>query len=182
MKEQQVVFVTIGGLCANVRPRVFVVQTTYPDGRTHQLRHRSERDVGGVGFAERGKHVHPSALRKAHDLMDQPSLTDTGRSREIHHTAATAQRTVKQSRDGAEFQVPSHQSRRRGSASSPCNAMLSRRRAGTGFVRTLDLHPLRLAESGHSADTGRGSLSITSPGEATDSIRCAIPTCSPTAV
>ena len=54
---------------------------------------------------------------------------------------------------------------------------------GHRHVDTLDVNQLRFAKS-RSASTSRAvdSLSITPPGGATDSIRCAMPTCSPTAV
>ncbi len=52
-----------------------------------------------------------------------------------------------------------------------------------GLIGTLDLNQLRFTEAA-APSTSRAvdALSITPPGGATDSIRCAIPTCSPIAV
>ena len=52
---------------------------------------------------------------------------------------------------------------------------------GDRSVGTLDANHLRLAQS-RCVPTSRAvdALSITPPGGATDSIRCAMPTCSPT--
>ena len=54
---------------------------------------------------------------------------------------------------------------------------------GDRFVGTFDVDHLGLTEH-RRASTSRAvdALSITPPGGATDSIRCAMPTCSPTAV
>ena len=52
------------------------------------------------------------------------------------------------------------------------------------LIGTLDLNQLRLSRELAAPSTSRAvdALSITPPGGATDSIRCAIPTCSPMAV
>ena len=61
--------------------------------------------------------------------------------------------------------------------------MPSSRWASDRLIGALDLNHLRLAED-RRVSTSRAvdALSITPPAGATDSIRCAIPTCSPTAV
>ena len=63
---------------------------------------------------------------------------------------------------------------------SRSEATPSRRRARHGRVGTLDRHPLRFAEkAARPTSCAVESLNMTPPGGAADSMRCAIPTCSP---
>ena len=129
-----------------------------------------------------GDDLDAAACGHRRDFTDKTALADPRRTHQSDHCAVALDRAVEQAVDG------SHLPRRPTSAGRfadrpmlfPMRQQPARRHR---FVGTLDLHQLRLAETA-ALSTNRAveALSITPPGGAADSIRCAMPTCSPMAV
>jgi hypothetical protein len=92
-------------------------------------------------------------------------------------------RTVQQPVDGGHLPPPTHQIRLGTLDSAMPFAEAQQTVGGHRLVGTLNLNQLGIAQAA-APSTSRAvdALSITPPGGATDSIRCAIPTCPPTAV
>ena len=142
-----------------------------------------EGDLAGVRLAEGGEHLHATATRHRRHLAHQTALADAGWPHHTDHSAVAVDCAVQQALDGGHLPPPTDQIR----LNTPDSAMpflhaqqpLGRDR----LIGALDLNQLRLAERRCAINQSRGGRqSITPPGGATDSIRCAIPTCSPIAV
>ena len=124
----------------------------------------------------------PAAI--ADSFAHQTALADARRSHHADHSAVAIDCAVQQAVDGGHLPPPTDQSRlgdaRHARAIVP---MPSSRRAGTGSSAPLMCTNSGSARAAVPQPVARWTaLSITPPGGATDSIRCAIPTCSPIAV
>lgn len=52
IKQQQILGVGVGNLCAHPHPRLLLVQTNHPCGGAQQPRHHTECNVRGMGFTK----------------------------------------------------------------------------------------------------------------------------------
>ena len=142
-----------------------------------------ERDLAGMGFAGGGEHLDPAAVASVDGLAHDAALADTGWPDHPDHTPGTADRLIEDAGDGVHLPGAPDQGRLV-PAMRPALSRSQQPTRGNGLLGALDVHPLGRPEHGGVSRPDRAvdSLSITPPGGATDSIRCAIPTCSPIAV
>ena len=133
-------------------------------------------------FAEGGKHVHAAAIGQCRRLADEAALADTRRPNDTDHAAAPVDCLIEETGDGVELPGAPDQLR----VATP--ALIAGRGRSGGAPgpdesAPFDVHHLRFCQqTPPSTSRAVDSLSITPPAGATDSIRWAIPTCSPTAV
>ena len=117
------------------------------------------------------------------NFAHETALTDAGRTQHTDHNAVPLDCTVQQGLNGGHLPPPTGQIRLR----TPHSAMpfpdtqqpVTRNR----LVGALDVNQLKLTKVvAPSTSRAVDALSIAPTGGATDSIRCAIPTCSPIVV
>ena len=134
-------------------------------------------------FAEGPKHLDPASGCQRCSLPGHPGLADARRSHHIHDTTAATDRAVHDGVEGGHLPAPTDQARLGATDQAiAAGSIATSRRARTGSSA-----PLMCTHSGSASitvcSTSRAvdSESITPPGGATDSIRCANPTASPIA-
>ena len=183
-KQQQVLGLGVGSPGPYLRASRRAVQITHAAGRPQQPRHHLERDVAGVRFAEGAEHLDTAGGCHRGDLSDQTALADARRPHHADHRAAAIDRALQQALDGGHFPAPTDQIR----LSTPDRAAPFRHAqqppSAHRLIGALDVDHAQASPSTTAPSTSRAvdALSITPPDGATDSIRCAIPTCSPIAV
>ena len=143
-----------------------------------QLRDRVKRDLRGMRLAVGLEHVDTAAIRYRGDFADKSALADPGWANQPNDGAVALDRAVQKSVDGRHLPSPSDERGLVAAAILPGHAEEYPGR--DGVVSTLDLHQLRIARAA-ACSTSRAveRLSISPPGGAADSIRCAMPTCAP---
>jgi len=94
-----------------------------------------------------------------------------------------ADRSIQHAGDGVQLDVASHQSRLRWTRRLVIHSDTQEAMRRHRLVAALDTHQLRFAQHGGMFNQSRGGITEHHPpGGATDSIRWAIPTCSPMVV
>ena len=120
-----------------------------------------------------------AAASRAIRLLPMPGGPTT-----FDHTTAATDRAVHHGVDGGHLPAPTDQGApRHARPAPPARPIAHQPTRGHRVVGALDAHPLRFGQRQRCArPVARWTpMSITPPGGATDSIRCAIPTCSPIA-
>ena len=137
----------------------------------------------GVRLTEGFENLHAAANCQRGDFTNKAALTDTRWSYQPDHRAVAVDCSFQQSINGRHLPSPTDQCRLVATYGTVLLPMRNRRRAETGSSA-----PLICTSSGSprtavpSTSRAVEALSITAPGGAIDSIRCALPTCSPIVV
>ena len=157
-------------------------RSTYREHRSQQQGEHSIRRLARMRLTERGVHLDAPGIGQLGRIADSPALANAGRSNQRGRTPTLLI-------DGYSIStmvfISAARSTRAGPRRASCMCSLptaSRRRAGAALLeplmRTCTAHPTL-----PHAHQSRGRLTEHHPaGGATDSIRCANPTCSPIAV
>ena len=158
IQQQQILRVGIRKLFPELRAGGFAVQVGHAHAGPQQPRHRMERDLVGVGFAEGPKHVHPATGCGRRGLAGRPALADTRRSHHIHHTTAATDRAVHNGVDRGHLRPATDQGRLGAPDLAIARADRHQLARAHRFVGPLDAHPLRFTQHHGVLDQPRGRL------------------------
>ena len=158
------------------------VKTLHPSGRAQQLRHHMERNIAGVGLAKALNTSRPGQRPSPLPRAPHGSCRCRVAPRRHHAPWPSTARSNKPSTADISRCRPT----RIDSAAPDCATLFRHAQQAVGghrFIGTLDAHHLRLTQSRCVIDQSRCRCAEHHPpGGATDSIRCASPTCSPMVV
>ena len=109
IEQQQILRIGVVKSRPQLNPCGFAIKVGHAGARPQQSRHRLERNVAGVGFAEGPKHLDPTAGRQLHDLPRHPALADARRSHHVHDATVAADRAVDDRVEDRHLPVPADQ-------------------------------------------------------------------------
>ena len=117
-----------------------------------------ERDVTGVGFAERGKHVDTAARGDRGRLTNEAALANSCRSGDTDDTPLPVDCLRQCTCQRPQFPLAPHQTRLPTADESPANRYAQEATRGNRRVGAFDVHQLWIAQNGGVFDQSGGGL------------------------